>query len=209
MKHILSLAIFYLLFSTIAYAAPTEAVNHLQKEWAAIKYQMEDNKREAAFEALEQQAAKAVTAEPKNAELLIWHGIILSSWAGEKGGLGALTLVKQAKKTLELALSIDDKALSGSAYTSLGALYYQVPSWPIGFGNKNKARELLEHGLQINPDGIDSNFFYGDFLSTQQDKQKAREVLQHALAAPNRPGRPLADKGRRQEINKLLAKIGG
>lgn len=206
MKILLSLPLLYLLCSALAYAEPA-TVNSLQKEWALIKYESNQDQKEAAFEALEQQAAEAVAAQPQNAELLIWHGIILSSWAGEKRGLGALSLVKKAKEELELALSIDDKALSGSAYTSLGALYYQVPGWPIGFGNKKKAQELLEQGLQINPDGIDSNFFYGDFLASQHENKKARDALQHATAAPNRPGRTLADKGRRQEINELLAKI--
>lgn len=76
--------------------------------------------------------------------MLIWSAIIDSSWAGAKGGLGALSLVKQARSDLEKAISIDPNALQGSAWTSLGALYYQVPGWPIGFGDKNKAEEMLK-----------------------------------------------------------------
>ena len=55
-------------------------------------------------------------------------------------------------------------ALDGSAYTSLGTLYYKVPGFPIGFGDHKKARQLLEAALKVNPDGIDSNYFYGEYL---------------------------------------------
>ena len=37
---------------------------------------------------------------PGRAEPLIWHGIILSSLAGAKGGLGALGLAKEARDQL-------------------------------------------------------------------------------------------------------------
>ena len=38
-------------------------------------------------------------------------------------------------------MAIDPKALDGSAYASLGSLFYQVPGWPIGFGDDKKAAE--------------------------------------------------------------------
>jgi hypothetical protein len=47
--------------------------------------------------------------------------------------------VKQARKDFEAAIALDKTALAGSAYTSLGSLYYQVPSWPPGFGSNKKA----------------------------------------------------------------------
>ncbi|MFW5386410.1 MULTISPECIES: hypothetical protein [unclassified Yersinia (in: enterobacteria)] len=50
-----------------------------------------------------------------------------------------MDLVKDAKVKLELAIKLDANALDGSAYTSLGTLYYQVPGWPIGFGDKKQA----------------------------------------------------------------------
>src|SRR5690606_20382288 len=64
---------------------------------AVIQYGLPDPQREASFAELAERAGKAVAAEPDAAELHIWHGIILSTWAGAKGGLGALDLVKQAK----------------------------------------------------------------------------------------------------------------
>ena len=71
-----------------------------------------------------------------------------------------------------------------SAYTSLGSLYYQVPGWPVGFGNKAKAEQLLKQALAINPNGIDPNFFYGDYLLEQGRKAEARQALDKALVMP-------------------------
>ena len=40
--------------------------------------------------------------------------------------------MKEAKARLEIAIQAGSAALDGSAYTSLGSLYYQVPGWPVG-----------------------------------------------------------------------------
>ena len=79
-----------------------------------------------------------------------------------------------------------------------------MPGWPIGFGDDDKARELLTRALEINPDGIDSNYFYADFLLDQGDEDGARRYFEKALQAPARPQRPLADRGRRDEIRAKL-----
>jgi len=127
--------------------------------------------------------------------------------AGAKGGLGALGLVKEAKAELETALRLDPQALDGSAYTSLGSLYYQVPGWPVGFGDDAQAEKLLKQALAINPGGIDPNYFYGDFLARQKRYAEARTALERALAAPDRPGRASADAGRRAEARRLLEQV--
>ena len=179
----------------------------IQDRWAQINYNTPKKQRESEFEALAKQAAAVRDTQSGNAAALIWEGIVLSSFAGERGGLGALGLVKKARRDFEQALSLDPKALDGAAYTSLGALYYQVPGWPIGFGDDDKARELLKSGLQVDPDGIDANYFYGDYLQDQGDWKGAAAALEKALAAPARPGRELADQGRRKDIQALLAKV--
>ncbi|MBU1283843.1 MAG: hypothetical protein KJ989_05060 [Gammaproteobacteria bacterium] len=179
----------------------------LQDRWAEINYQVPKEQREKAFASLSEQAQKAVSAEPDAAELHIWNGIILSTYAGAKGGLGALGLVKDAKASLEQGLALDPKALSGSAYTSLGSLYYQVPGWPIGFGDDEKAEAMLKQALAINPDGIDPNYFYADYLARAKRYAEAKVALEKALQAPARPNRLSADAGRKQDIQALLSKV--
>ncbi len=176
------------------------AMTELQHGWAQANYQTPEDQQEKTFEALIAKAEQAVKENPGKPELLAWEAIILSSYAKVQGGFGAMDSAEKARDLLLAAIKLDDKTLGGGAYTSLGALYYKVPGWPIGFGNDAKAKEMLERGLAMNPDGIDQNYFYGDFLLDQGEKDKAREYLTKALNAPPRPGREDADAGRRQEI---------
>ncbi|HLZ84609.1 MAG TPA: tetratricopeptide repeat protein, partial [Caulobacteraceae bacterium] len=94
----------------------------------------------------------------------------------------------------------------GSIYTSLGSLYGAVPGPPIGFGDRDRARAYFQKALAVNPVGIDPNYFYGAFLLRQGDHAGAIRALQRALAAPPRPGREIADRGRRAEAVALLAR---
>ncbi|MCS3747227.1 tetratricopeptide (TPR) repeat protein [Xanthomonas arboricola] len=186
---------------------PAPQVAQLQDRWAVIAYQTPKSERVAALETLAQQAEQVRHALPDDADALIWDGIVRSSLAGEKGGLGALAQVKLARTDFEQAIKRAPRALDGAAYTSLGALYYQVPGWPIGFGDDAKARTLLYQGLAIDPDGLDSNYFVGDFLRDQKDWAGAAKAFEKAAAAAPRPGRQLADAGRRKELAAKLADV--
>jgi tetratricopeptide (TPR) repeat protein len=188
-------------------AADQQRLNGIQQSWAHIQYELPEGQRTAAFEKLAAQASSFKQERQTVAEAWIWSGIVTSSWAGAQGGLGALSKVKDAKADLEKALALDPKALQGSAYTSLGALYDRVPGWPIGFGDSDKAEQLLKMALQMNPNGIDSLYFWGDHLYRQKRYGEARAALQKALLAAPRPGRESADAGRRKEIETLLMDV--
>jgi tetratricopeptide (TPR) repeat protein len=181
-----------------------DGIAEIQQEWAQIRYEREPADRAKLYEALVLKAHRLVQAQPNRSEPLIWQGIVVSSLAGEKGGLGALGLAKQAKALYEDAIRIDGNVLDGSAYNSLGVLYYKVPAWPLGFGDKGKARELLQKALAINPSGIDANYFYAEYLVETGQRGDAIPYLERALTAPARAGRQLADDGRRAEARQLL-----
>ena len=203
----LMLAVAGLLGSDAARADFDADLLAIQTRWADANYSARGDAKEAAFDKLMADAAAFSARNPGRAEPLIWEGIVLSTAAGVKGGLGALGLAKDSRAKLEAALKIDPKALQGSAYTSLGTLYHKVPGFPVGFGSDKTAKEYLEKALAINPDGIDANYFYGEFLYDDDDYAGARQHLEKALKAAPRPGRQSADEGRRKEIRALLAKI--
>ena len=213
MKKILITVILSLSFSLGAYAQATgqleQKITRLEKEWGHIRYQLPEKsqqQRDAIGQLVEM--AQIISSEyPDRAEPKIWQGIIVATDAGIGKWFSALGKVKQAKVLFEAAIEIDPEALSGAAYTSLGSLYYQVPGWPVGFGDSEKAEYYLQKGLKVDPDGIDANYFYGDFLLEQKRYTEARIYLERALRAPNRPDRPVADSGRRDEINAALAQI--
>lgn len=181
-----------------------DAVVAIQHDWEVIRYQTPKGEREKRFEALAGRAHQLSEKAPSRAEPLVWEGIAVSSWAGEKGGLGALGLVKQAKALYESAMRIDAGVLGGSAYNSLAVLYYKVPGWPIGFGDKDKAKRLLDQAVATNPTGIDANYFYGEYLLETDHPAEAIPYLEKALQAPARPGRQIADVGRYEEARTLL-----
>ncbi|WP_049630426.1 tetratricopeptide repeat protein [Cellvibrio sp. pealriver] len=192
-------------FAVASYADDATGIQTLQTRWADIKYQTPEADQEKAFVALVAEAEQLRKAN-NTAPYLIWEAIIRSTYAGAKGGLGALDEVKKAKKLLEQAIKLDPSAMNGSAYTSLGSLYYQVPGWPVGFGDDKKAKEMLLKGLSYNPDGIDSNYFYGDYLLDQKEYKQAVAAFEKALKAAPRPGRESADAGRKGEIETAMAK---
>lgn len=196
-----------LLWPNASQASSSEDLTRLQQQWELIRYKMPTEVQEQPLERLTAEAQRTAAQQPANADVLIWYAIIESTYAGAKGGLGALSHAKNARKTLEQALNLNPEALNGSAYTSLGSLYYQVPGWPIGFGDDKKAQEYLKKGLTINPDGIDPNYFYGDYLYCKGEYVEAVRYLNKALQAVPRPGRKMADDGRRSEVEQLLEKI--
>lgn len=179
----------------------------LQTEWAKGNYLLEKSQKIEFFKELFYRSSEILKKFPKRAEMHIWHGIISSTLAAEKGGISALGLAKLSKARLETAIKLDPNALNGAAYTSLGVLYDKVPGWPIGFGNDQKANKFLKTAIKIDPEGIDSNYFYGQYLIDHGHVKEGVRHLTTALNAPPRLGREVADQGRRAEIQELLAKV--
>ena len=188
-------------------AQMTSEVEALQQRWAEVNYLLKGKSQVEAFNTLIEDARKVTDANAENAEAWIWSGIIRSSYAGAKGGLGALSAAKTAKADLEKGMALNADALEGSAYTSLGVLYLNVPGWPVGFGDEEKGVEYLKKGLELSPSGIDSNYFYAEYLFKEDAYAESARYLNRALNAPARPGRELADEGRHGEIEAMLQEI--
>jgi tetratricopeptide (TPR) repeat protein len=204
---LLSIALVYYQpgFADISSAPRIPEVSDIQHEWAELYYRDDfTNDQYKALQSLAKRANYLSHDNPENAEALVWDAIVLSTLAEKKGGMGALSLVREAKVKLEQAEAIDPTVLAGSVYASLGTLYAKVPGWPISFGSDSKARKYFEKALALNPDGLDINYFYADFLAENGEPQKALEHLQKALDAPVLLDRPLADQGRRAQARKLL-----
>ena len=205
MKRLLSAII--LSVSALTFSATADTLLEVQRDWAHVNYDLTGDEQEKAFNVLLHKAEEWVKKQPDSAEAHIWLGITQSSFAGVKGGLGALSLAKKAKKNFEQALRLDENALNGSAMVSLGVLYHKVPGWPLGFGDDDKAKDLILAGLKQSPDGIDSNYFAAEFFYDNKQYDKALSHLQIAQTATPRADRPLADKGRQLEIATLKQRV--
>ncbi len=178
----------------------------LQQDWEVIRYQTPPAGRARRFELLAERAHRIAGAHPGRADLLAWEGTVVSSWADAQGGLRALGLVRRAKALYEEALRLDERVLDGTACDGLGALYYRSLPWPLGFADRARARELLEKALAIDPQGLDPNYFYGEYLLDGGHAAQAVAYLERALAAAPRHGHYVADIGRREEARALLEK---
>ncbi len=126
--------------------------------------QMPANQREDTLKALASEAEQLANQYPNEAEVLIWQGIVLASYARERGGLGALGTAGDARDVLERAIEIDPTGGNGSAYVTLGALYDRAPGRPLGFGNSDTAERMFQRALELRPDGIDVNYYYAAFF---------------------------------------------
>ncbi|EGR1510875.1 hypothetical protein QQ213_003005 [Vibrio vulnificus] len=208
MKRILTTSSILALTVLSASSFAVTPLQDVQSKWAVCQYQVEDEDQKIkCLENLIMHNTAMLQQMPDNPELTVWLAINKASLAGAEGGLGALSLAKEAKALLEKVIATAPNTLDGSAYTSLGSLYYKVPGWPLGFGDDEKAEEMLKKALEINPKGIDPNYFYGDFLAEDGRRTEAKVYLTRAKQAEPRLNRLLADKGRQLEIDAALEKL--
>lgn len=190
-----------------ASATMSDEVKAINDGWAHITYEVKGSSTQTkALDKLAKDAAALVGRYPGKAEPLLWQGIVTSEQANRANIFHKLGLATKARDILSKAYAIDPRSAKGGTAMSLGVLYYKVPGSPIGFGDKAKAEKLLKEGLALDPNGLDANYFYGDYLLDKGDKAGARAYLQKALRAPHDPSRPAWDAGRRREVQALLAK---
>ena len=183
------------------------AMQPLKKEWAEIKYVVSDKQKVSQLESLLKRVDVVAAKHPTEVQPVVWRGTMLSTLASLKSGFSALSSAKKAKKELEIALSRNASAEKGYAHVILGALYSKVPGKPIGFGSKEKAKRHFLTALQMDPDGLDANFFYGEFLLEQGDFVAAKKHLEVAQKSPVNVENKVWDEGRRQEIAKAIAVV--
>ncbi|QDK35516.1 tetratricopeptide repeat protein [Sphingomonas sp. IC081] len=190
-----------------AHADMASDVKAVNDGWAHITYEVQGSSTQTkALDQLAHQAAVIVARYPGRAEPLLWQGIITSEQANRANFFHKLGLATQARDLIARAYAIDPRAAQGGAALSLGVLYYKVPGSPLAWGDDDKAARLLKQALSVDPNGLDSNYFYGDYLLKQGDKAGARAYLQKALRAPHDAARPIWDAGRRREVRALLGK---
>lgn len=206
----------------VAMPLPSRAADNLNGDilrlaldWEHIKFEVTDKDvQEQQMAKLAERADGLVKQYQGRLEPAIWKGIIISeqaSMASENGSpLKALSFAKQAREILEPIVTTNPSALDAGAPTSLGVLYYRVPRWPVGFGDKAKARQLLQEAVKYAPKGLDANYFYGDFLMEEGEYPEAQRVFTYALTLPDHPDRPVWDKSRRlvmqQDLEKMATK---
>lgn len=180
------------------------AVQQIESEWAQIHYNVAKEQQEIAYQQLLLQVNTLNAQYPDQAELIIQQAIIVASNADNIGALSALEAINQARGLLLHAIELNPNASEGAAYVTLGSLYYMVPGWPIAYGDSEKAQELLKKALLINPNTIDANYFYGDFLVSQGQQNEALSYFKRAVAIPVRANQIFADSQLQAQAQQAL-----
>ena len=152
----------------------------IESEWANIYYKMAKQEQKSAYPYLLDKAVKLSSQYSEQAEPLFWQAVIKATYAEYQDAISALESIHEARDLLIKAISIDPNTMNGSAYVTLGTLYYRVPKWPIAFGDNAKAKQMLETALKINPNGVDANYYYGDFLLSNNQITEAEHYLTKA-----------------------------
>ena len=196
------------LFLTTNVFASEHSYRDIQKDWDVINYKMDDSKKEEAFKALIEKAILIEKEKPNSAEVKIWEAIVRASYAGSLGGLSsmvnALPQMDKAKVLLEKAGKIDKEVLEGAYYTTLGSFYYMVPGGILSWGDKIKAKKLLQTAVKKYPNNIDSNYYMGGYYIEIGESKKAIPFLKKAIHSKKIKGRNVFYKGRKAEARELL-----
>ena len=184
-----------------------EAVSAIENRWSEIRYAMKDSHEQlTALRDLRAKTQALMDQRPANAEALLWHAMTLLLEADTHHSVASLGLAKEARDLLEAAVQNDTGAATSMITTALGALYNEIHGWPIGFHDDGKARAHFAKALEANRDGMDANYFYGDYLVQQRKYRDALPYLEKALAVPVRPDHERYDAGLRTEVEEALAK---
>ena len=203
-----------IILALLVLAAPAAAtplddgVGQLEAHWAQANYTIAGKAAQAAaFDQVVTEAEALAARYPASAEPLVWKAVAETAKAGVIGGLAGFKLVKIARTTLEAAEKIDPNAANGLGLSQLGTIYYQVPGFPIAFGDRVKAGRYIKRALQVAPDSIAVNLAYADYLATGKEPFRALDILRSLLRLKPRHSQVLADNGRRGEALALLALV--
>lgn len=184
---------------------PPDSMQAVESEWASIYYTTPKQSQASAYEALLKKIEQLQDqGQAQKADLLYWQAVLIATRAELQDGFNALKSIKKAKDLLDEALQINPQTANGSAYVVLGTLYYMVPKWPIAFGDNEKAQQMFQQALKINPKGIDTNYFYGDYLLGNNQATQAQHYFEKALAAPIRKNQAMADNRLKSEVKLAL-----
>ena len=202
-----SLLVLLTAFPVLVKALPEsdlKVIQAVKDEWETTFYTLPQDQQEPLLKTLSMKAETLIQRYPDSADPYIVAALIQCSLAANEGGFSALGRVKKARQLVQQSMAKDPLAMDGSGYVILGNLYYRLPGWPLSFGDNKVARSYLETALRLFPDGLDTNYFYGDFLLDEGDAAAALPYLEKAERAPVRALSRLSDMKLKEELKVSL-----
>lgn len=179
-------------------------IQKIEDEWAKVFYKLPTRQQVEPFESLLERARAIKAQYPERAEPLVMEAIILCTLAASDWGFDSLSRVQQARELLVKSIDLDPRAMDGTAFITLGNLYFRLPGWPLSYGDDRLALQYLEAAAKLYPDAIDVNYFLGDYWLKEGDYDRAIIYLDKADKAPVRSGQRLSDEKLKEELPAAL-----
>lgn len=105
----------------------TDSLNNIESEWASIYYSTQKQKQGAAYRHLLDKTIDLSKRYPDDAEPIFWQAVIKATYADHQDAFSALKAIHEARDLLIKAIEINPETMDGSAYVTLGTLYYLAP----------------------------------------------------------------------------------
>ncbi len=104
----------------------------------------------ATYEEAQSYAEQAISLHPL-AEAYQWRASSVGRWGETKGPLNALGKAEPMRKDLAVVINDFNDLNNSEVWYVLGQLYFQLPGWPISFGNLDTAISYTRKALDTVP----------------------------------------------------------
>ncbi len=201
--------LYYIIFTIfISLNSYAEDFRTLQQGFDNLKFgDIKESSRKNEVIKLNNKADELLAKYPDSAEIKIWSGIIKAYKAEVLNSYKSLGLINDSRDILEESIKLDSKAIKSSGLVALGTLYYKTLPRPFSFKSNKKAEDLLRQALKQNPENVEANYFYSEFLIKNDRLDEAKPYLLNTINLPIRQERYLADITLKKNMKNLYSEI--
>ena len=161
-----------------------DKLDYLQSQWTIIKQMEPSHNKQSKLNNLTMTASQMVLNNPGNPNYLHWEAQVYLLQIENSNKFKSISYAKHARNSLLEAIKLSQGKLKGNIYSTLGYLYLVSPKLSLSLKSKSKEQYYLLKGLQLNPDGLQSNYYYALYLLNKgHGSEIAQEYLIKALNA--------------------------
>ncbi len=126
-------------------------------------------------------AEKATTLEPEKPEGWYWFAVCLGTWGEVNGIMQSLFAVKPIMQACNRGINIAPEFDNGNFFMIRGRVYHKAPA-VISVGDTKKAALDYKKAIELNPENRTVYRFYAELLVEQNQKEKAKELIEKGLS---------------------------
>ncbi|MGC8764673.1 MAG: tetratricopeptide repeat protein [Brevinematia bacterium] len=165
-----------------------------------------NEEKKAILDSGKKAAEKATALKPDRPEGWYWLAVCLGSWGEANGIMQSLFAVKPIMDACNKGIKIAPDFENGSFFMVRGRVYQEAPA-VISVGDVKKAIADYEKALKINPNNRTAYRFYAELLIEQNQKEKAKEIIEKGLAIPVDENNILSENKEIKILNGLKEKL--